>query len=416
MDNNPFSMNWADNWSNLQKKMWNDWSALAQQSTPNAAVNPFNFFQQSMEESNDPMWAAFSPFQVKSPEEMARQSMMGAMNNFMNMSKGVFDTFGKMGKQGEQSIEEWTAELDKNLTKFREYFTSGAQSDFNALNPLSAWSNMLENVPGFSSDMMKQFMGQAGQINQFPGLSGESTVEKFFNDTLNMPGLGLNREKQEKLQKAIQLGIVYQKVMVEYQTIMNKSSAHAAELFRDRLVSMAQAGDSIKSLRDLHVMWVDCSEESNAKTVASPEYQEINPRLTNALLTLQKHLQSMTDDNMAALNMPTRKELNSAYLQIHDLKKKVRKLEGQLKNQTKLGDSTEFNRLRDDLEKLDIDSLRADIEALKKQSTSAIKPAAKAAAKPAAKKSTTTQKAASKTKATAAKAKTADKPATKKGA
>ena len=161
MDNNPFSMNWSENWGNLQKKMWSDWSSLAQQSTPNASANPFNFFQQSMEESSDPMWSAFSPFQVKTPEEMARQSMMGAMNNFMNMSKGVFDTFGKMGKQGESSVEDWTSELDKNLKNFREYFTSGAQGEFNSLNPMNAWSSMLENVPGLSSDMMKQFLGVA---------------------------------------------------------------------------------------------------------------------------------------------------------------------------------------------------------------------------------------------------------------
>ncbi|MBF0445800.1 MAG: class III poly(R)-hydroxyalkanoic acid synthase subunit PhaE, partial [Magnetococcales bacterium] len=377
--------------------------------------NPFNFFQQSMDESNDPIWAAFSPFQVKTPEEMARQSMMGAMNNFMSMSKGVFDTFAQMGKKGEHSIEDWTAELDKNLKQFREFFTSGAQTNFNSLNPLSAWSNMLGNVPSFSNDMMKQFMGQAGQMGQMPGLGGSSPMENFINDSLRMPGLGLNREKQEKLQKAIQLGIVYQKVMVEYQTMMNKSSAHAADLFRDRLVSMAQAGDSIKSLRDLHVLWVDCSEESNGKTVASTEYQEINPRLTNALLTLQQHIQSMTDDTMASFNMPTRKELNSAYLQIHDLKKKVRKLEVQIKNQTKSGDVTELNRLRDDLEKIDIDSLRADIAELKKSSASASKPVAKTASRPAAQRSGTTAKAVSKTKATTAKAKPAAKPATKKG-
>ncbi|MBF0195441.1 MAG: class III poly(R)-hydroxyalkanoic acid synthase subunit PhaE [Magnetococcales bacterium] len=397
MDNNPFSMNWADNWSNLQKKMWNDWSNLAQQSTPNASANPFNFFQQSMDDSNDPMWSAFSPFQVKTPEEMARQSMIGAMNNFMSMSKGVFDTFGKMGKQGESSLEEWTAELDKNLKSFREYFTSGSKVDYNSLNPMSAWSNMLGNAPGFSSEMMKQFTEQASQMGQMPGFAGNASAENFLNDTLNMPGLGLNREKQEKLQKAIQLGMAYQKVMVEYQTIMNQSSANAAELFRDRLVSMAQAGDSIKSLRDLHVLWVDCSEESNANTVASEEYKEIYPRLTKTLLTLQNHVQSMTDDSMSALGMPTRKELNSAYLQIHDLKKKVRKLEGQLKNQPKI----------------DLESLRSDVEELKKRSLAAVKPAAKTTSKTAAKSSTT--RAASKAKTTAARAKTAAKPTEKKG-
>ena len=444
MDNNPFSMNWTDNWNKLQKKMWSDWLSMAQKNgfNSNTAANPFNFFQQSMEESVDPMWSAFSPFQAKTPEDMARHSMMGAMNNFMEMSKGVFDTFQNMSAKGGNSSEEWTVELDKNLKKFREFFTLPNQANFGSLNPMSGWTEMVDNNPMFSNDMMKNFMGSMS------GMQGGSSMESLFTDSLAMPGLGLNREKQEKMQKAMQLGLEYQKVMAEFQTLMNQSSLKAADLFKKRLMTKAKDGESLESLRDLHVLWVDCSEETNAKTVSSKEYQEINPRLTKALLTLQQHTQSMTDDNMSALNMPTRKELNSAYLQIHGLKKMVRKLESQIKTQSKQSDSAKLNRLRDELENLDIDALRRDVEELKKQLKSASKTPAKTASKSAAKSGAksaaksgakiTTRPAAkvstkaaakkipakaavvkpsvSKTKATVAKAKPSVKSSTKKGA
>jgi class III poly(R)-hydroxyalkanoic acid synthase PhaE subunit len=414
MDNNPFSMNWMNNWNDLQKKMMGEWMSMAGSSANGTIppVNPFNFFQQSMDDSADPMWAAFSPFQATSPEELAQRNMMGAMNNFMQMSKGVFDTFQNMGEKGGKSTEAWTAELDKNLTKFREYFTSANVADFGSLNPLSGWSNMLESVPAFSNDAMKKYMEGLGGMPA--GVGGGESIEKLFANSLNMPGLGLNREKQEKMQKAMQLGIVYQKVMVEYQTLMNQSNGKAAELFKERLMAMAKEKKSLDSLRDLHVLWVDCSEETNAKTVASKEYQEINPRLTNALLTLQQHTQSMTDDTMASLNMPTRKELNSAYLQIHGLKKRLRKLEAELKNQVKDSDTEKLNRLRDDLEQLDIDALRADVAALKKQ----LQTGAKVAAKPAAAKKPAVKKPAAKpaAKKPVAKAKSVTKSSTKKGA
>ncbi len=425
MDNNPFSMNWTESWSELQKQMWNDWLAMAGKTgfNPGAPTNPFNFIQQSMAESSDRVWNAFTPFQTKSPEEVARQSIMGAMNNFMNMSKGVFDTYQNMSAKGGTSAEEWVVELDRNLQKFREYFTLPNQTDFGALNPMSGWSKMVENNPAFSNNVMKQFM------DGMSGMKGIPPFENMINDTLKMPGLGLNREHQEKVQKAIQLGLEYQKAMADFQKLMNESSLKASDLFRNRLVDMAKEGEALESLRDLHVLWVDCSEETNAKTVASQEYQEINPRLTMALLNLQRHIQSMTDDAMSAFNMPTRKELNSAYLQIHDLKKRVRTLESQLKNQVKQSDTAKLNRLRDDVEKLDIESLRKDVAELKRQSKTGGAAAAKPAAKtPAAKTATktTTRKAAAKPAATTkpqAKAATtrktkaaATKPSTKKGA
>ncbi|MBF0455765.1 MAG: class III poly(R)-hydroxyalkanoic acid synthase subunit PhaE [Magnetococcales bacterium] len=397
MDNNPFSMNWTNNWNDIQKKMWSDWSAMAQKSafSSNPTANPFNFFQKSMEDSMDPMWSAFSPFQVTTPEELTRRSMMDSMNNFMNMSKGVFDTFQKMSEKGSASSEEWTTELDKNLQKFREYFSAPFQGGFGSLNPLSGWNSMLENIPSLSSEMMKQYM-EGGQ--------GELSMDKLMANSLNMPGLGLNREKQEKIQKAIQLGLAYQKIMGEFQTLMNKSSLKAADLFKQRLISMAQEGKPLQSLRDLHVLWVDCNEETNAETVGSKEYQEINPRLATALFTLKGHVQSMTDDTMSSLNMPTRKELNSAYLQIHDLKKKVRKLESQVKSQGQESDSTKLNRLRDDLEQLDVEALRKDVEALKKQlniSTTAAKAPAATRKAPVRRAKASTEKAKEPVKAAA---------------
>jgi polyhydroxyalkanoate synthase subunit PhaE len=410
MDNNQSSMNWMNNWSDLQKKMWGEWSSLAQKSTynSNATANPFNFFQNSMEDSVDPMWSAFSPFQVKTPDEMLRNSMMGAMNNFMNMGKGVFDTFQNMGEKGSESTEEWTSELDANLKKFREYFTAGGQGDFGSLNMMSNWQQMVENIPLLSSDAMKQYMGGLGGMSGMPGGFGDNSMQNIMTDSLKMPGLGLNREKQEKIQKAMQLGMDYQKIMGEFQTLMNQTTVKATELFKSRLVDMAKEGKPLESLRDLHVLWVDCNEEANAKTVSSKEYQELNPRLTNAMFTLQKHIQSMTDDAMSQMNMPTRKELNSAYLQIHDLKKKVRKLESQQKSQVSQSDSTKLNRLRDDVEQLDIESLRKDVEELKKQ--------LKAVGGTAAKAATPRKAPVRKPKAAAEKAKPETKTSANKGA
>lgn len=359
MDNNPFSMNmnWMNSWTELQKKMWGDWSSLMQSTGLDSSANPFSFLQKSMGETPFSPWAAFSPFQAMSSEELASRSMMSAMTNFMNMSKGVFETFQKISDRGSSSAEEWTAELDKNLNKFREFFASASQTQFSPFNPMGSWNSMLQNVPMFSSDLMKQYMGGA-----MPNMENNVSIDGI----LGMPGLGLMREKQEKVNKAIKLGMDYQKVMGEFQSLQNQAKVKAVDLFREKLIALAKEGKPLESLRDLHVVWVDANEETNAEMVSSKEYQELNPRMAEALLTLRGHIQEMTDDFMGALNLPNRRELNSAYKQIHTLRRKVRELEAQAKTGGQ-GDSSKLNRLREDVDKMNIDDLRKDVEDLKKQ-------------------------------------------------
>ena len=407
-------MNWMNSWNDLQKKMWSDWAEQIQKplyGSAGGSTNPFEFLQKSMAGSAGP-WSAFAPFKVTSPEEIARRSMIESMNNFMNMSKGVFDTFGNLGEKGAKSNEEWVAELEKNLEKFRGFFFSPDMEGFSSINPMGNWQKMVDAIPQFSGDTMKQYM------EGLPGMQGLSGMDNPLAGALKMPGLGLNREKQEKMQKAVELGLAYQKVLGEYQTLMNKSTVKSAELFKERLIAMAQEGKPLNSLRDLHVLWIDCNEDSNAATVSSREYQELSPRLTTALFSLKQHVQSMTDDAMSAMNMPTRKELNSAYLQIHDLKKKVRSLESQVKSQTKHSESSKINRLRDDIENLDIDSLRSDVDELKRlleTSAGTTKTAPSSSDTVAQKTKPATTKPAASRRATKTTTKTAAKPSAKKG-
>lgn len=392
MDNNGFSMNWLNSWSDLQKKVWSDWTDSVRKATPDAGpFNPFALYGLGGEDMADSIWSSFSPFQASSHEDLVRRNMMGAMNNFFSMGQGVFETFQKMGQQGNATTEEWTAELDKNLAKFKEFFSDSVQAQFSPFSPLSNWDQMMGNMPFFNNEMMQKF------LSGVPGMDDPKSIEKMLTASLSAPGLGITREKQEGIQKAVLLTMNFQKLYSQFQGMMNESRLKSIELFRERLISMAKEGKPLESLRDLHVLWVDCNEETNALTVSSKEYQELNPQMMSAMLELRAHMQFLTDEALEAMNLPNRRELNSAYKQIHSLKRRVRKLEQQAKGQnTGAAKETKSS---------EVEALRKEVAELKK-AVAAAPAAAKTTRKAPARKTT---KAPAKTAAAKAPAKTAAK-------
>jgi len=317
------------------------------------------------------------------------QNMMATMDGFMRMGQEVFKVFQNMG-ESMQGGEEWTALLDKSIQQAKALFEENghafAAQDPMAVwsQPLNAWNGMMKDNPLFSSPLMQNFM-QAARGNT------ETPLQEMMERFLSMPGLGLNREKQEKMQEGIRHGIAYWKAFEVHREMMNRMNLRALDLLHKKLLERGASDEPLGSMRELYVLWVDCSEEANAETVTGTEYQEINAQMVNALIRVQNHVQSMIDENLESMNMPTRKEVDSAHRQVHALKRRVRELESALKA---LGNNSEHRAevraVREELDRLDIRGLREDVARMKKQiattaETIPVTPAAKKTASTAKK-------------------------------
>ncbi|MBF0627200.1 MAG: class III poly(R)-hydroxyalkanoic acid synthase subunit PhaE [Magnetococcales bacterium] len=374
MNNNPFSTDWMSGWQNLQRKMWEDWSDVTQSNWTNTwqTENPMNFFREGMKNWPNPFMAP-----TQTPEAMAMKHAMGSMEEFMRMGREVFKLFQGMSEAGNMT-QEWTSQLDKAIQQAKSMFGQGSESLFGAMNamggmgnlagmgkmedmtaflsrPMKAWTDFLGSNPAFSNDTMRALLA-GGQVT-------EETLSRF----LSVPGVGFNREKQEKIQEGMRLTLEYRKAFEEFQKVMNESSKRALDLLHRKLLEMGAEGKSLQTMRDLYVLWVDCNEEANAATVSSKEYNEINSRMVNAMMRVRRNMAEMMDSSLAAVNMPTRRELDSAHRQISTLRRRVSELEDVLHDLKGKDASAEIRAMRDDMEKLGVRRLREELAELKQQ-------------------------------------------------
>jgi class III poly(R)-hydroxyalkanoic acid synthase PhaE subunit len=149
----------------------------------------------------------------------------------------------------------------------------------------------------------------------------------FLSGWLSTPTLGYTRESQEEVQRLGQCLLDYQKAMQGYAGVLSQVVARAAELLRDKATERAGKGDGFESVRECYNLWVDCGEEAYAEICASDAFTDAQAAMTNALMALKRQEQSMIDEALSALNMPTRRELDTSHRRVHQLQRRVWKLE-----------------------------------------------------------------------------------------
>jgi hypothetical protein len=81
-------------------------------------------------------------------------------------------------------------------------------------------------------------------------------------------------------------------------------------------------------------LWIDCGEEAYAEVVATPDFPHLQAQMVNALMRLKRHEQVMMDEVMTALNMPTRREMDTTHKRVHELKQQLRTLQDTMENIT----------------------------------------------------------------------------------
>ena len=420
MADDAFSVDWMQGWHELQRNIWTEWAAMVGEKMPgvsgadSATQWPLQWLQQVMGVGSAPSWTppnmgmggmggmgnaapwsmpwmqqppsfgqgmpldmdqwtkSFGVYTPElTPEAFVISNMTAATEGFMRVSKDIFQVLQKMG-EGAKSGEEWPSMLDKAFQQAKSLFGNRMAGQA-AMDPMAAWSQpmqmwmgMLKNNPMFSNPVLQSFTdGSSG----FPAMQG---METWLGQVLGMPGLGITREKQERLQGAMRDGLAYQKAFQAFQELSNQVNQSALDLLQKKLLERGATNKPLESLRELYVLWVDCSEEANAAFVRGQEYQEASSRMTNALMRVQQHVQGMVDEVLTTFKMPTRRELDSAHRQVHDLKRRLRTLEDEVKVLRTRDVSAELSAIRDDLERMDVRNLRQELTSMKSQLESSL--------------------------------------------
>jgi class III poly(R)-hydroxyalkanoic acid synthase PhaE subunit len=166
---------------------------------------------------------------------------------------------------------------------------------------------------------------------------------------LGFPGVGIAREMQEKAQRIMAHGIEFQQVYAEYQKLKNNMNVRALEILQNKLIALGKGEKKIENMRDLFVIWIDCLEEAHSELVISEAYLDTNARLVKAMMSTRKATQDLTDDMLEGMNIPNRRELNTAYKKIQFLKRQYREIEEELRDLRASTGGADVEHLQDQL-------------------------------------------------------------------
>ncbi len=349
-------------WLQLQQQYWEMWLNLAQQLTETSTTEG-NQVRHPWRDVLDLYWQTLEP--SFTPEVRA------IVHKFIDQGKNFsqFNNALLTAVQNAANTEQPTPWLNTWQANFGDMYNNFSKFVTEKDSPLNVWQLLHSNWW-----RMMMFTVPMSPMS-FESLDGglRENLEKL----LTLPTLGYTREWQHKWQNGIKLWRTFQTAQQEYSKVLNKISLRSIELLRERATDFTENSESSaerapKTMRAIYDLWVECGEQAYAECVRTEEYIQAHANVINSLMACKYYEQEMTDELLSALNMPTRRELDTFSLRMQQMRRELKIL--QAKQVT-----TEIDALT-----CQVNVLRAELETLKaaKSAPAPATPPAKAVAAP----------------------------------
>lgn len=342
------STDWGAPWLDAQRKYWESWIALTRQGSnaqAAAAPPPLNPWKQGLDQWTRMLSAAVPP------ESRAWVQKFAEINGaYLGMGETLLKGLSE-AQAGPAHAGAWNWALDslKNMQgatppPFGQ--TADPWAGFATFwgMPMDNWRRVYSACSIVPGDIEKTLRG-------FGAWAGESP-ENLMGRMFSTPPLGYTREWQGEMQRWGQLWLEHVEALREYGTLLTRSNMKAAELLGAKLRELADAGRSPESFRAFYDLWVDAGEEAYAEVALSQAFAQAQARLTNTLMAVKRQEQQMVDEVLSALNMPTRRELDTSHRRLHELQRQVWRLQEALDDAGILELREEVMRLRRELQSL----------------------------------------------------------------
>lgn len=210
-----------------------------------------------------------------------------------------------------------TGQTDADATDWRRLIDSLQTLPFGASADdgwQAAWRSLAGQLPATWAALLP-WLQQGGSS---PGLAAE------LHRGLPLPGLApaASRALWLELAGAWQ---EYSAADAAYRTLLDEAAAAAAKRLR------AEVGrEPPASVRALYDRWVEASEHVWAKLIREPRYAETQARLVHAMLHCRRALQQLVAELAAHVDLPTRAEIDTLELRLHEQRTRQRQLEREL--------------------------------------------------------------------------------------
>lgn len=317
-----------DDWLKLQRDYWDNLTSMSRRvmgldvdqggAQHNPQTNPqTNPWQAAM----DQWWRAVSPA-AGDPAKLFMDRLLDQGKAFFRVTEQLMQTMTGAGAGGGTSAwDAWNKALGDMQRSFST--TIGADQGQPSQGLLGFWEMPLDNWQRMMSSLSPMMPGDVLRNMPHDQLRG---VDRL----LSAPGLGYTREEQGRYQELMRCALDYQRALQDYAGFFSQLGVKSVGRMQNFLKAQVDAGKTIDSARELYDHWVSCCEEVYGEEVRSDEYARINAALVNTLLHLKRRMVAMVDENLGALNMPTRRELRTLQARLQENRRESRALRHEL--------------------------------------------------------------------------------------
>jgi class III poly(R)-hydroxyalkanoic acid synthase PhaE subunit len=215
------------------------------------------------------------------------------------------------------------AQLQKQMTQFSAQLASNTEH-FGKPWAEAAMQN-LQSFPQFAEGHPEALMKMFHTLfNAFDSTVGRS---------LHVPAVGKDREKLELMSRCMDDMSVYAAKNAEYQHRMYITALEAMEKVMAELAQKVETGEAIERFDEFMDLWVAVHEKTYYTLFQTEEFSRLKGDLLEAGLNARKHYFKLMEMHLFDLPIALRSEMDDLYKTIYELRKKVKKMETQMKEQ-----------------------------------------------------------------------------------
>lgn len=195
---------------------------------------------------------------------------------------------------------------------------------------------------GVAAYLSPQAQLLAQQVAQFgPGFfagTGDALFELFGapapgseppdpNRWANFAPIGYFREHLEHAQDLARALDEYRRVAGQMANLIAHIHADALEKLAANVQSLAAKGDVVSDTKRLYSLWIEAGEQAFVQQARGEVFGRLQGELVNAGMRVRLAQQTIAEQFLKSLDLPTRAELNSVHKRLKELRERVEQLE-----------------------------------------------------------------------------------------
>ncbi|WP_312649120.1 poly(R)-hydroxyalkanoic acid synthase subunit PhaE [Aminipila sp.] len=152
----------------------------------------------------------------------------------------------------------------------------------------------------------------------------KDNYSKSFGKILNSPAMGLNKEYFEKQRESMDTFVKYLTFLGEFSANLFSVSQKTMEDILNNYAEMLKSGTQPKTFKGFYEYWSKENENAYLKLFNTEDFSKLFSELVDSSMVFKSRYDSLIEEYLKYIPIPTKSEMKSLYKTVYDLKKQVK--------------------------------------------------------------------------------------------